>query len=386
MKIRVPKYFNEFKCIADKCEDTCCAGWEVVIDEDAYEAYQQVKGSFGDRLRSEIVNDGEDNIFVLKNNNCPFLNGSKLCDIYSELGEDYLCYTCQQFPRYTEEFGNLREVGISLSCPEAARIILGNSERVEFEVTENDEFILSDNEIDGRLYMELMQCRQIIFQLLQNRNLELKARAILALAFMEEVQQKIDNDELGAIKFIKDKYLDEDFICEASEGLNQFKEEIELRTERIYKYFDELKDLKHINDEDPLKLKRALKYFDSNENNKAFYLGKYEEFYKYYDKKMYKFENILVYFVFRYFMKAVYDGDALGKIQIAIFSYLMIKELCIVSWIENDELTDEDIADISHIYSKDVEHLVENIDTLEEAFYAKDIFSVMSMITILASE
>lgn len=386
MKIRVPKYFNEFKCIADKCEDTCCAGWEVVIDEDAYEAYQQVKGSFGDRLRSEIVNDGEDNIFVLKNNNCPFLNGSKLCDIYSELGEDYLCYTCQQFPRYTEEFGNLREVGISLSCPEAARIILGNSERVEFEVTENDEFILSDNEIDGRLYMELMQCRQIIFQLLQNRNLELKARAILALAFMEEVQQKIDNDELGAIKFIKDKYLDEDFICEASEGLNQFKEEIELRTERIYKYFDELKDLKHINDEDPLKLKRALKYFDSKENNKAFYLGKYEEFYKYYDKKMYKFENILVYFVFRYFMKAVYDGDALGKIQIAIFSYLMIKELCIVSWIENDELTDEDIADISHIYSKDVEHLVENIDTLEEAFYAKDIFSVMSMITILASE
>ena len=386
MKIRVPKYFNEFKCIADKCEDTCCAGWEVVIDEDAYEAYQQVKGSFGDRLRNEIVNDGEDNIFVLKNNNCPFLNGSKLCDIYSELGEDYLCYTCQQFPRYTEEFGNLREVGISLSCPEAARIILGNSERVEFEVTENDEFILSDNEIDGRLYVELMQCRQIIFQLLQNRNLELKARAILALAFMEEVQQKIDNDELGAIKFIKDKYLDEDFICEASEGLNQFKEEIELRTERIYKYFDELKDLKHINDEDPLKLKRALKYFDSKENNKAFYLGKYEEFYKYYDEKMYKFENILVYFVFRYFMKAVYDGDALGKIQIAIFSYLMIKELCIVSWIENDELTDEDIADISHIYSKDVEHLVENIDTLEEAFYAKDIFSVMSMITILASE
>ncbi|MEG2936626.1 MAG: flagellin lysine-N-methylase, partial [Clostridium sp.] len=208
MKIRVPKYFNEFKCIADKCEDTCCAGWEVVIDEDAYEAYQQVKGAFGDRLRSEIVNDGEDNIFALKNNNCPFLNGSKLCDIYSELGEDYLCYTCQQFPRYTEEFGNLREVGISLSCPEAARIILGSSENVEFEVTENDEFILSDNEIDGRLYMELMQCRQIVFKLLQNRDIELKARVVLALAFIEEVQEKIDNDELGDIRLIKERYLD----------------------------------------------------------------------------------------------------------------------------------------------------------------------------------
>ncbi len=386
MKIRVPKYFNEFKCIADKCEDTCCAGWEVVIDDDAYEAYQKVKGSFGDRLRKEIINDGEDNIFVLKNNNCPFLNGSKLCDIYSELGEGYLCHTCQQFPRYTEEFGNLREVGISLSCPEAARIILGSSERVEFELTENDEFILSENDIDGRLYMELMQCRQIVFKLLQNRNLELKARAILTLAFMKEVQEKIDNDELGAIKLIKEKYLDEDFICEASEGLTQFKEELQLRTERIYKYFKELKNLKHINNEDPLKLERAFKYFENKENDKAVYLSKYEEFYKYYDEKMFKFENILVYFVFRYFMKAVYDRDALGKIQVAIFSYLMIKELCIVSWIENNELTDEDIADISHMYSKDVEHLVENIDTLEEDFYTKDIFSVMNMITILASE
>ncbi len=386
MKIRVPKYFNEFKCIADKCKDTCCAGWEVVIDEEAYEAYQQVKGAFGDKLRSEIVNDGEDNIFVLKNNNCPFLNGNKLCDIYSELGEDYLCYTCQQFPRYTEEFGNLREIGISLSCPEAARIILRNSDKVEFEVTENDEFILSDNDIDGKLYMELMQCRQIVFKLLQNRDMELKARTVLALAFIEEVQEKIDNDELGAIKLINKKYLDEDFIYEASEGLIQFKEDVEQRTEKIYKYFNELKNLKHINDEDPLKIERAMKYFEDNDNNKELYLRRYEEFYKYYDEKMFKFENILVYFVFRYFMKAVYDGDALGKIQIAIFSYLMIKELSIIAWVEKGELTDEELADISHMYSKDVEHLVENIDTLEDDFYTKDIFSVMNMITILASE
>ena len=125
---------------------------------------------------------------------------------------------------------------------------------------------------------------------------------------------------------------------------------------------------------------------ENKENDKAVYLSKYEEFYKYYDEKMFKFENILVYFVFRYFMKAVYDRDALGKIQVAIFSYLMIKELCNVSWIENNELIDADIADISHMYSKDVELLVENIDTLEEDFYTKDIFSIMNMITILASE
>lgn len=386
MKIRVPKYFKDFKCIADKCEDTCCAGWEVVIDDEALESYKEVQGDFGDILRSKIVNDGEDNIFVLKNDNCPFLNKNKLCDIYVVLGEEYLCHTCQQFPRHTQQFGNLKEVGISLSCPEAARVILGYSEKVEFEVSENDEFILSEDDIDGRLFMELMQCRQVVFDILQNRNLKVNARAAFILAFIEEVQAKIDGDEFQALKEIKARYQDEEFIKEAAYGLQQFAEDNCKRAEKINKYFHQLKGLNHINDKDPLMLQRALNYFQGNENNTEVYLRKGNDFNKYYEDKMFKFENILVYFIFRYFMKAVYDEDILGKVQFAVFSYLMIKELCIISWIEKGELTDEDIVEISHTYSKDVEHLVENIDTLEGNFYNKEMFSVINMITILVTE
>lgn len=386
MKIRVPKYFKDFKCIADKCEDTCCAGWEVVIDDDALEAYKEVQGEFGEILRSKIVNDGQDNIFVLKNDNCPFLNENKLCDIYTELGEEYLCHTCQQFPRYTQEFGNLREIGISLSCPEAARIILGDSDKLEFEVTENHEFIISEDDIDGRLYMELMQCRQIVLQLLQDRNLNINVRAAFALAFIEEVQEKIDSEQLEDLEEIKGRYLDKGFIQAASLYLEEEKEDKVQRSARIQGYILELNALKHINDNDPLNLKTALNYFQGNENKRELYLRNHDEFNKYYEGEMYKFENILGYFVFRYFMKAVYDRDVLGKIQTAIFSYLMIKELCVIFWLEKGELRDEHIADISHTYSKDVEHLVENIDTLEEGFYSKDMFSVRDMIAVLVSE
>ena len=108
MKIRVPEYFKEFKCISSECEDTCCAGWGIVIDDETYDKYQKVKGPFGERLRNEIVHDAGENIFVLKGNNCPFLDESKLCDIYKNVGEEALCYTCKQYPRYTEEFGSLR--------------------------------------------------------------------------------------------------------------------------------------------------------------------------------------------------------------------------------------------------------------------------------------
>ena len=41
-----PSYIKEFHCIADKCSDTCCAGWEIVLDEDALERYEQTEGSF----------------------------------------------------------------------------------------------------------------------------------------------------------------------------------------------------------------------------------------------------------------------------------------------------------------------------------------------------
>jgi lysine-N-methylase len=168
MKIRVPKYFKDFKCIASECEDTCCAGWGIVIDDETYKKYQKVEGDFGDRLRSEIVHDGGENIFVLKGNDCPFLNENKLCDIYNEVGEDALCYTCKQYPRYMEEFGGLREIGISLSCPEAARIILRDSKKAEFELNENEEEVNSYNDINAKLYIELMQCRGRVLSILLN--------------------------------------------------------------------------------------------------------------------------------------------------------------------------------------------------------------------------
>ena len=27
-----PDYYKEFTCTAEQCEDTCCAGWQIVID------------------------------------------------------------------------------------------------------------------------------------------------------------------------------------------------------------------------------------------------------------------------------------------------------------------------------------------------------------------
>ena len=383
MKIRVPEYFKEFKCIASECEDTCCAGWGIVIDDETYNKYQNVKGDFGDRLRSEIVHDAGENIFVLKGNNCPFLNENKLCDIYNEVGEDALCYTCKQYPRYLEEFGSLREIGISLSCPEAARIILRDSKKAIFELSENYEEISGYNDINARLYIELMQCRKVVFDILQDRNIELNTRAAIVLSFIKEVQDKIDENEIGNIKAIRDKYIEKSFVNNFIDELAKYKGKEDTKYENMKEYFDVFKNLKHIHPNDPLGLDDAIRYFWQSEEDKEIYLAKHKSFNKYYEESMYKFEHILVYFIFRYFMKAVFDYDVSAKVKTAIVSYLMIKELCIVRFTEEGDLTDADIVDIAHMYSKDIEHLEENIEALAEIFETNDVFTVEEILVTL---
>ena len=383
MKIRVPEYFKDFKCIASKCEDTCCAGWGIVIDDATYDRYKNVQGEFGDRLRSEIVHEAGENIFVLKGNNCPFLNEEKTCDIYINIGEENLCYTCQQYPRYTEEFGSLREIGISLSCPEAARIMLNNSKKVEFELSENNEVVSSYNDINAQLFIELLQSRKIIMDIIQDRTIDLRKRAALALLFVDEIQEKIDESEIKEIKSVREKYLDKGFLEELINELEEYRDNEGSKYDDMHEYFKVFKDLKHITPDDPLGLNDALRYFWQTDEDEELYIIKHRQFEEYYNDKLYKFENILVYFVFRYFMKAVFDYDVLAKIKTALVSYMVIRELAVVRYIENNEFTDEDMVDIAHTYSKDIEHLEENIEALAELFETNDVFDIEEMVMAL---
>ena len=383
MKIRVPEYFKDFKCIASKCEDTCCAGWGIVIDDVTYDRYKNVQGKFGERLRSEIVHEAGENIFVLKGNNCPFLNKEKTCDIYINIGEENLCYTCQQYPRYTEEFGSLREIGISLSCPEAARIMLNNDKKVTFELSENEEVVSSYNDINAQLFIELLQSRNIVMDMLQDRDIDLRKRVALALLFVDEIQEKIDESEIKEIKSVREKYSDKLFLEELLEKLEEYKDNEGIKYDNIQEYFNVFRDLKHITPNDPLGLNDALRYFWQADEDEELYILKHKQFVEYYEDKIYKFENILVYFVFRYFMKAVFDYDALAKIKTAIISYMMIRELAVVRYIENNEFTDEDMVYIAHTYSKDIEHLEENIEALAELFETNEVFDIEEMVMAL---
>lgn len=86
MLYTIPDYYKEFCCTADQCEDTCCAGWQIVIDKKSLRRYKDVKGKFRDRLHRSI-NWDEEVFRQKKDKRCAFLNESNLCDMYTALGE-----------------------------------------------------------------------------------------------------------------------------------------------------------------------------------------------------------------------------------------------------------------------------------------------------------
>ena len=125
MKLYAPKYYQNFKCIADRCEHSCCIGWEIGVDGETLERYARLDGGYGDAVKRSISYEGEPHFHLCADDRCPHLNEQGLCKIILNLGEGYLCDICREHPRFYN-YTDVAEVGLGMSCPEAARIILSS--------------------------------------------------------------------------------------------------------------------------------------------------------------------------------------------------------------------------------------------------------------------
>ena len=127
MKLYAPKYYKNFKCSADRCEHSCCVGWEIDIDKDTLKKYKSLRGGYGTVIADSISMDDTPHFRLGEGDRCPHLDKRGLCKIILAVGEEYLCDICREHPRFYN-YTSVAEVGIGMSCMEAARIILTSSE------------------------------------------------------------------------------------------------------------------------------------------------------------------------------------------------------------------------------------------------------------------
>lgn len=128
-----PDDYAAFRCLAGACPQTCCAAWEIVVDPDAQDAYLRLQHPLAAKLRRVLRVDSEgDTYFAQTDGRCPFLCADGLCELQRTLGEQSLCRTCRNFPRWEVLLCDRSEQGLSPACPEAARRLLARTEPLRF--------------------------------------------------------------------------------------------------------------------------------------------------------------------------------------------------------------------------------------------------------------
>ena len=125
--------YAAFRCLAGACPQTCCAAWEIVVDPDAQDAYLRLQHPLAAKLRRVLRVDSEgDTYFAQTDGRCPFLCADGLCELQRTLGEQSLCRTCRDFPRWEVLLCDRVERGLSPACPEAARRLLARTAPLRF--------------------------------------------------------------------------------------------------------------------------------------------------------------------------------------------------------------------------------------------------------------
>ena len=196
MDIFFPKYYKEFACIAGQCPDSCCKEWSVDVDEDAAAFYRRLPGPLGDRLREVLQNNPDGTVMAIENGRCPMWRQDGLCRIQAELGHDALCKTCREFPRLRHDYGDFAELGLELSCPEAARLILAdNGEHWEKHTTPDANGVDYDREI-----MDILRrTRKEFLDFLSATDLPAPRILAVLLLYAYDVQEELDGGESAVL-------------------------------------------------------------------------------------------------------------------------------------------------------------------------------------------
>ena len=353
MKYHKPSFFDQFKCIGSACTDTCCAGWEIEVDETTAQGYLAEKGAFGDRLRREIGSEPGEYFFKLKNNRCPFLNKENLCDIFINLGEDRLCDICREHPRFYNWFGDYTEVGLGLCCEEAERLLFSDSKPLTFvEEVHTDASDLLDDESEE--CEQMLEERKAIFSILQNRKKNIGARLkrlLLQLPYADEMLlltvpilewddpesiPKLDYKAKPSTNTLKSSAL---FLIRFFGGMESLDETWPSMMKELEQNIDKLVDTDNTN---------AFLKFMKSEN------------------RLYEYEHIAVYMIYRYYPEILLDGQAEAKILFAAASICLLFLMDLHSFQKNTAYTQQDRIELVRRFSKEIEYCPENMERFEK--------------------
>lgn len=307
MKQYFLNYYPKFRCVADKCKHTCCAGWEMNIDKDTLDIYGKENSGFSSRLKLGV--DFENSRFRTdEKGRCAFLNDLGLCEIIMNLGEGRLCQVCRDHPRFRSFFVDRTETGLGLSCEEVARIVLSFEDKIQPLLASDD----GKSEQPDFIQKAVFDFRQKVISLVQDRNMPV-------------------NDRINGL--LKLCYAD---FCE----------------QNLTKALKTFASLETLSDSWKKRLKSIKKPFDSTTDEK------YSQY----------FEQFLVNGFYRHLLDAEDTTWVRARALGCLYSWWLIKSI-IQEEEKGGRVTFDLVVDVVREYSTEVEYSQENLDKLFNVCY-----------------
>ena len=329
MIITKPKYYDDFRCLAGSCPDSCCKEWDIQVDDEKATLYRSIPGDLGNRLREVLRDEDGETVMTIIDGRCPMWRADGLCRIQAELGEEALCKTCREFPRLTHDYGDFVELGLELSCPEAARIILSTDDPVAvMEEADGGDV----PEYDGEAMAILLRTRETVRGILADKSHPVNEVLVLALMYGYQAQGELDGAEEAP--FEPDATLaeakafaaagDEKAILVFFRGLEILSPDWQQRLET------------------PLGSDWVPEHL-----------------------------RIARYFADRYWLQAVSDYDLVSRVKLMVISCLLVRIL------------GGDLLRTAQRYSKEIENSIENIEALLDAAYTDQAFTDDKLLGLL---
>lgn len=195
--------YDKFKCIADKCEFTCCKGWEINIDNSTYNKWKSENLDY--LLEKVEAKDKKEVYFINKENHddCPFLDKQGLCDIVKNHGEEYLSLTCHTFPRIENVFDDRRELSLSCSCKEVVEIISNLNKKINLSL---ENYIRINDDLSE------LRIREALIYIMQQENISLEYKLIICFEMLLSILENESFNKKEDLLEEIEKYRDRNYI------------------------------------------------------------------------------------------------------------------------------------------------------------------------------
>lgn len=328
------------------------------------------KSELAERLRRSVRR----RLIIPDGDRCPFLAGDGLCDLCREYGEAAMTRTCRRYPRHVEDFGDIHEVELLCSCPEAARLILSEDFRL---ITRNmSERKGNTDGIDEERLALWFSVREQVFAMAGDRRMPLWARMRRILAFCHDVQGRLRREDTAGVEALVERAKETacrrngadpvpDLIDGDKTGDHlQTKEErmternvpgrlkeadhrekdwkktndiytpgkadmhnLEERFSLMADFFAEFASLSPIGHGFPELLERSRTFLYHSEDSRSRYEERQQEFRRNMPETEVCTERLLFYFLYSFVMPGFYDGDLYTKAKMAVLGAVAAEEL-----------------------------------------------------------